>query len=316
MEELIQLKEIKKHFPWKKHKYVKAVDGVSLSINKRDIFGLVGESGSGKTTLGRMMIHLIDPTSGSIFYKGEDLTKIKRLEKSLRRNMQIVFQDPYSSLHPRKKIKDIIGSGLRTHHLVKGESELITKVEEFLNLVGMGEEHLYRYPHELSGGQRQRVAIARALILNPEFVVLDEPTSSLDVSVQAEILNLLKRLREELNLTYIFITHDLCLARIITEKIAIMYLGKIAEYGETENIFENPLHPYTKALFSVVPKLDPKKRTKKIILKGEIPSPIDPPLGCRFHTRCMKKIGEICEKVSPSLKEIEHKHFVSCHLYD
>lgn len=316
MEELIQLKEIKKYFPWKKHKYVKAVDGVSLSINKRDIFGLVGESGSGKTTLGRMMIHLIDPTSGSIFYKGEDLTKIKRLEKSLRRNMQIVFQDPYSSLHPRKKIKDIIGSGLRTHHLVKGESELITKVEEFLNLVGMGEEHLYRYPHELSGGQRQRVAIARALILNPEFVVLDEPTSSLDVSVQAEILNLLKRLREELNLTYIFITHDLCLARIITEKIAIMYLGKIAEYGETENIFENPLHPYTKALFSVVPKLDPKKRTKKIILKGEIPSPIDPPLGCRFHTRCMKKIGEICEKVSPSLKEIEHKHFVSCHLYD
>lgn len=316
MEELIQLKEIKKYFPWKKHKYVKAVDGVSLSINKRDIFGLVGESGSGKTTLGRMMIHLIDPTSGSIFYKGEDLTKIKRLEKSMRRNMQIVFQDPYSSLHPRKKIKDIIGSGLRTHHLVKGESELITKVEEFLNLVGMGEEHLYRYPHELSGGQRQRVAIARALILNPEFVVLDEPTSSLDVSVQAEILNLLKRLREELNLTYIFITHDLCLARIITEKIAIMYLGKIAEYGETENIFENPLHPYTKALFSVVPKLDPKKRTKKIILKGEIPSPIDPPLGCRFHTRCMKKIGEICEKVSPSLKEIEHKHFVSCHLYD
>lgn len=316
MEELIQLKEIKKYFPWKKHKYVKAVDGVSLSINKRDIFGLVGESGSGKTTLGRMMIHLIDPTSGSIFYKGEDLTKIKRLEKSLRRNMQIVFQDPYSSLHPRKKIKDIIGSGLRTHHLVKDESELITKVEEFLNLVGMGEEHLYRYPHELSGGQRQRVAIARALILNPEFVVLDEPTSSLDVSVQAEILNLLKRLREELNLTYIFITHDLCLARIFTEKIAIMYLGKIAEYGETENIFENPLHPYTKALFSVVPKLDPKKRTKKIILKGEIPSPIDPPLGCRFHTRCMKKIGEICEKVSPSLKEIEHKHFVSCHLYD
>ncbi len=262
------------------------------------------------------MLHLIDSTSGEIFFKGEDITKIKRLEKSMRRNMQIVFQDPYSSLHPRKKIKDIIGSGLRTHHLVKSEGELITKVEEFLNLVGMGEEHLYRYPHELSGGQRQRVAIARALILNPEFVVLDEPTSSLDVSVQAEILNLLKRLREELNLTYIFITHDLYLARIITEKIAIMYLGKIAEYGETENIFENPLHPYTKALFSVVPKLDPKKRTKKIILKGEIPSPINPPLGCRFHTRCSEKIGEICEKVSPSLKEIEHKHFVSCHLYD
>ena len=295
---------------------MKAVDSVSLSINKRDIFGLVGESGSGKTTLGRMMIHLIDSTSGSIFYKGEDITKIKKLEKSLRRNMQIVFQDPYSSLHPRKKIKDIIGSGLRTHNLVKSEGELVTKIEQFLNLVGMGEEHLYRYPHELSGGQRQRIAIARALILNPEFVVLDEPTSSLDVSVQAEILNLLKKLREEFDLTYVFITHDLYLARIITEKIAIMYLGKIMEHGDTESIFKNPLHPYTKALFSVIPKLDPQKRTEKIILKGEIPSPVDPPLGCRFHTRCMKKIGEICEKVPPPLKEIEEKHFVSCHLYD
>ena len=316
MEELIQLKEIKKYFPWRQRKYVKAVDSVSLSINKRDIFGLVGESGSGKTTLGRMMVHLIDPTSGSIFYKGEDITKIKKLEKNLRRNMQIVFQDPYSSLHPRKKIKDIIGSGLRTHKLVRDEGELTTKVEEFLNLVGMGEEHLYRYPHELSGGQRQRIAIARALILNPEFVVLDEPTSSLDVSVQAEILNLLKKLREEFDLTYIFITHDLYLARIITKKIAIMYLGKIMEYGETESVFKNPLHPYTKALFSVIPKLDPKKRAKKIILKGEIPSPVNPPLGCRFHTRCVKKIGEICEKISPPLKEIEEKHFVSCHLYD
>jgi oligopeptide/dipeptide ABC transporter ATP-binding protein len=316
MEELIQLEEIKKYFPWKKHKYVKAVDSVSLSINKRDIFGLVGESGSGKTTLGRMMIHLIDPTSGSIFYKGEEITRIKKIDKELRRNMQIVFQDPYSSLHPRKKIKDIIGSGLRTHNLVKSEGELITKIEQFLNLVGMGEEHLYRYPHELSGGQRQRIAIARALILNPEFVVLDEPTSSLDVSVQAEILNLLKKLREEFDLTYIFITHDLYLARIITEKIAIMYLGKIMEHGDTESIFKNPLHPYTKALFSVIPKLDPQKRTEKIVLKGEIPSPVDPPLGCRFHTRCAKKIGEICEKISPPLKEIEEKHFVSCHLYD
>ena len=316
MGELIKLKEIKKYFPWKKQKYVKAVDGVSLSVNRRDIFGLVGESGSGKTTLGRVMLRLIDPTSGSIFYKGQEISKIKKIDKNLRKKMQIVFQDPYSSLHPRKKIKDIIGSGLRTHHMVKNEEELIEKIERFLNLVGMGKEHLYRYPHELSGGQRQRIAIARALILNPEFVILDEPTSSLDVSVQAEILNLLKKLREELNLTYIFITHDLFLTRIITEKIAIMYLGRIMEYGDTENVFKNPMHPYTRALFSVIPRLDAKMRSKKIILKGEIPSPVNPPLGCRFHTRCIKKIGEICENISPPLKEIEDNHFVACHLYN
>jgi oligopeptide/dipeptide ABC transporter ATP-binding protein len=314
VDEIIRLKDIKKHFPWKKQKYVKAIDGISLLINKRDIFGLAGESGSGKTTLGRVILRLIDPTSGVIFYEGADITNIKT-EMDLRRKMQIVFQDPYSSLHPRKKIKDIIGSGLKTHHLVKGKSELVEKVEQFLNLVGMGEEHLYRYPHELSGGQRQRVAIARALILKPGFVVLDEPTSSLDVSVQAETLNLLKRLRENLNLTYLFITHDLSLARIFTEKIAIMYLGKLMEYGRTEDIFKNPMHPYTKALLSVIPKLDRKKTTKKIILKGEIPSPIDPPLGCRFHTRCIEKVGRICEKEPPQSKELEKGHSVSCHLY-
>jgi len=314
--EIVRLEHIKKHFPWKKRRYVKAIDGVSLLINKRDIFGLAGESGSGKTTLGRVMLRLIDPTSGAIFYEGADITNIKtEKEIELRRKMQIVFQDPYSSLHPRKKIKAIIGSGLKTHHLVKSEKELVEKVEEFLNLVGMGKEHLYRYPHELSGGQRQRVAIARALILNPGFVVLDEPTSSLDVSVQAEVLNLLERLRENLNLTYLFITHDLSLARLFTEKIAVMYLGKMTEYGETEDIFKNPMHPYTKALVSVTPKLDPKERTKKIILKGEIPSPIDPPLGCGFHTRCIEKVGRICERESPQSKEMEEGHFVACHLY-
>ncbi len=314
--EIIRLKDIKKHFPWKKRRYVKAVDGVSLLINKRDIFGLVGESGSGKTTLGRVILRLIDPTSGVILYEGGDITNI-RIEKEidLRRKMQIVFQDPYSSLHPRKKIKDVIGRGLKTHQLVQNENELVGKVEEFLNLVGMGKEHLYRYPHELSGGQRQRVAIARALILDPGFVVLDEPTSSLDVSVQAEVLNLLKRLRENLDLTYLFITHDLSLARLFTEKIAVMYLGKMTEYGKTEDIFRNPMHPYTKALVSVTPRLDPEKRTEKIILKGEIPSPIDPPLGCRFHSRCIEKVGGICEEASPQLKEMEKGHFIACHLY-
>lgn len=312
--ETVRLKDIRKHFPWKRRKYVKAIDGVSLLINRKDIFGLAGESGSGKTTLGRLMLRLIDPTSGSIFYEGEDITDIKT-EIGLRRKMQIVFQDPYSSLHPRKKIKDIIGSGLKTHHLVRNERELVEKVEDFLDLVGMGKEHLYRYPHELSGGQRQRVAIARALILKPGFVVLDEPTSSLDVSVQAEVLNLLKTLRENLNLTYLFITHDLSLAKLFTEKIAIMYLGKIMEYGRTGDIFETPMHPYTKALLSVIPKLDRRKATKKIILKGEIPSPIDPPLGCRFHTRCIEKLGGICEKELPQREEMEKGHFVACHLY-
>lgn len=315
MNKIIQLKDVKKYYPWKNKKFVKAVDGTSISVNKGDIFGLVGESGSGKTTLGRIMLRLIEPTSGSVFFEDREITKDKKINKSIRKKMQIVFQDPYASLHPRRKIKDIIGSGLKTHNMVKSEHEMIEKVENFLNLVGMGKEHLYRYSYELSGGQRQRVAIARALILNPEFVVLDEPTSSLDVSVQAEILNLLMELRKKLNLTYIFITHDLILARIFTEKIAIMYLGKIMEYGETMSVFNKPLHPYTEALFSIIPRIDAKMRSKKIILKGEIPSPVDPPTGCRFHTRCVKKLGAICENSTPALKEIEDNHFVACHLY-
>ena len=316
MAEIIRLEDIKKHFPWRKQKSVKAVDGVFLTIDKRDIFGLVGESGSGKTTLGRVILRLVDPTSGTIFYEGRDITRTKlEKEPDIRRKMQIVFQDPYSSLHPRKKIKDIIGRGLRTHHLVENQNELMEKVEEFLNLVGMGREHLYRYPHELSGGQRQRVAIARALILDPRFVVLDEPTSSLDVSVQAGVLNLLKRLRENFDLTYLFITHDLSLARLFTEKIAVMYLGKMTEHGETGDIFKNPMHPYTKALLSVTPRLEPKRKTKKIMLAGEIPSPIDPPLGCRFHTRCLEKVQGLCERESPQSKEVEKGHFVACHLY-
>ena len=312
MEALIRVENLKQYFSWKKNRAVKAVDGVYLSIPKRDILGLVGESGSGKTTLGRAMIRLLNPTSGTISYDGSDITHIK-MDKRLRRKMQIVFQDPYSSLHPRKKIKDIIGWGLKTHHLIKSGRQIEAKVEAFLNLVGMGKEHLYRYPHELSGGQRQRVAIARALIIDPEFVVLDEPTSALDVSVQAEVLNLLKSLREKLNLTYLFITHDLSLTRLFTERTAVMYLGGITEYGKTEDIFRNPVHPYTKALISLTPKLDPGKRRKRIMLKGEIPSPLNPPMGCRFHTRCPEKMGTICERESPGLIEMEEGHFVACH---
>jgi oligopeptide/dipeptide ABC transporter ATP-binding protein len=316
MDTLLELRDVKKYFPVDKHRAVKAVDEVSLDVSKRDIFGLAGESGSVKTTLGRVVLKLTDLTGGTIKYAEKDISNLRLdREKELRRKLQIVFQDPFASLHPRKKIKDIIGRGLRTHGLAKNESEMVGMVSNFLSLVGMNDQHLYRYPHELSGGQRQRVAIARALILNPEMVVLDEPTSSLDVSVQAEVLKLLKSLRDKLDLTYLFITHDLSVVRLFTEKLAILYLGRIMETGNTEDIFQRPLHPYTEALISVTPKLDPRKRDGKIILKGEIPSPINPPSGCPFHTRCFKKAGAICEKERPVLKDIGGGHLVACHLY-
>jgi peptide/nickel transport system ATP-binding protein/oligopeptide transport system ATP-binding protein len=316
MGRILELEKVSKHFPLDGNRTVKAVDGVSLGVDQGDIFGIAGESGSGKTTLGRVILKLLDPTGGSLSYHGQDITHTNMdREKRLRRKLQIVFQDPYASLHPRKKIKDIIGQGLRTHGLVSSEWEMVAKVGELLALVGMNEQHLYRYPHELSGGQRQRVAIARALILDPELVVLDEPTSSLDVSVQAEVLKLLKQLRDELQLTYLFITHDLGVVRLFTEKLAILYLGRIMEVGRTEEIFKKALHPYTEALISVTPKLDPSKRGGKIILKGEIPSPVDPPRGCPFHTRCFKKIGAVCEAERPELKDLGGGHLVACHLH-
>ncbi len=316
---LLKLDDLKKHFPLGRHRTVRAVDGVSLDVSRREIFGLAGESGSGKTTLGRMILRLIDPTGGTIEYDGRDISRVdlgrEKAFRSMRRKLQIVFQDPHASLHPRKKIKDIIGRGLRTHNLVTGGREMIDRVARFLELVGMGTQHLYRYPHELSGGQRQRVAIARALILDPELVVLDEPTSSLDVSVQAEVLRLLKRLRDELKLTYLFITHDLSVARLFTEKIGILYLGRLVELGTTGSVFARPLHPYTEALISVTPRLDPRHRGEKIILKGESPSPVNPPRGCSFHTRCFKKIGPVCETEPPALVTVEPGRQVACHLY-
>jgi len=316
LESLLTLDKVKKHFSVGGGKTVKAVDGVSLEVDRRDIYGIAGESGSGKTTLGRVVLKLIESSDGSIIYNGQDITRRDMgREKALRRKLQMVFQDPYASLHPRKKIKDIIGRGLETHGLVANSAEMEEKVGEFLSLVGMNRQHLYRYPHELSGGQRQRVAIARALILDPELVVLDEPTSSLDVSVQAEVLKLLKGLRERLDLTYLFITHDLSLVRLFTEKLLILYLGKVAEFGRTEDIFSNPSHPYTISLLSVTPKLDPRNRGEKLVLKGEIPSPMNPPKGCPFHTRCFKKIGEVCETEVPELKQVADGHWLACHLY-
>jgi len=324
---VIEVSNLRKWFPVrrgffqallsKKETFVRAVDDVSFDIRTKEIFGLAGESGSGKTTTGRLVLKIIDPTKGKILFKGEDITKLSRKQmkrKHLRRKMQTVFQDPYESLNPRKTVMDIIAEGLRIQKVVKSEKEVeerVTKALEDVKLVPP-KEFLPRYPHELSGGQRQRVAVARTFILNPEFVVADEPISMLDVSIRAEILNLFLELVEKFNVSILYITHDLATARHMCHRIAIMYLGKIMEMGTAENIVYEPLHPYTKALISAVPVPDPKSRRTRLTIKGEIPSPVNPPPGCRFHTRC-PIAEEVCGKEEPKLVEVEKEHYVACH---
>ena len=301
----------------RKHK-LKAVDDVSFEIYKGETLGIVGESGCGKTTCGKTCIGMIPKTSGSVTFQGKDVHKLTRKEKfDFTGKVQMIFQDPYASLDPHQKVYDIVAEGIRTHHLAKDKAEEERKVLELLDLVGLNAEHAMRNVHEFSGGQRQRIGIARALSVEPEFLFCDEPISALDVSIQAQIINLLMKLQKEKNLTMLFIAHDLSMVKHISDRIGVMYLGNMVELSASGELYKNPLHPYTQALLSAVPIADPKasRERKKIMLSGDVPSPMDPPPGCRFSGRCEKCMG-ICKQVQPELKEVEPGHFVACHLYN
>ncbi|WP_448520954.1 ABC transporter ATP-binding protein [Pseudothermotoga sp.] len=317
---LLEVKNLVKHFPVKAGIFqrtvamVKAVDGVSFQIRKGETFGLVGESGCGKTTTGRCVLMLETPTSGEIVFKGVDITKLNQKQlRKLRPKMQIVFQDPFSSLNPRLPIKEIIGEAIAYHRIAKGR-EVERRVQELLEMVGLSVEHMNRYPHEFSGGQRQRICIARALATEPDLIVCDEAVSALDVSIQSQILKLLENLQAKLGVAYLFISHALNVVKYISHRIGVMYLGKLVEVAESEELYLNPLHPYTKALISAVPVPDPKVKRKKIILKGDVPSPLNPPQGCRFVTRCPQAM-QVCNEIEPQLVEVAPNHFVACHLY-
>ncbi|HSA78129.1 MAG TPA: ABC transporter ATP-binding protein [Nitrospirota bacterium] len=314
---LLEIRDLYKSFPVKaglgKTVEAKAVDGVNLSVARGEAVGLVGESGCGKSTLGRLALRLLEPTAGSVFFEGRNLSTLAREDlRALRKNVQIIFQDPFASLNPRMRIKEIISEPLVIHALAKGK-ELEERAAALLDKVGLPADALRRYPHEFSGGQRQRVGIARALASTPSFIVADEPVSALDVSVQAQIINLLEDLREELRLSFLFIAHDLNLVRHFSDRVAVMYLGKIVEIAPAEGIYRNPSHPYTEALLADIPVADPMVKKKHILLKGDIPSPTQIPSGCRFHTRCIYRF-EPCDKIVPRTTDLGNGHFVDCHL--
>ncbi|HKL98325.1 MAG TPA: dipeptide ABC transporter ATP-binding protein [Mobilitalea sp.] len=318
---ILEVKNLKKYFPIKAGVFskqkgeVKAVDGISFKIKRGTTMGLVGESGCGKSTVGRTILRLIEKTSGDVIFRGEEVFDLDRKKlRQLRTKMQIIFQDPYSSLSPRLPVGEIIGEAVKQHKIVT-KSEYESYLDQIMNSCGLQPYHKDRYPHEFSGGQRQRICIARALAVNPDFIVCDEPVSALDVSIQAQIINLLKDLQDSHNLTYLFISHDLSVVEHISDTVGVMYLGSIVEYGPTVDIFANPAHPYTQALLSAIPNPDPEIKMNRVILEGSIPSPANPPKGCKFHTRC-NRCMEMCKTIEPEVREIEDGHYVVCHLYN
>jgi oligopeptide/dipeptide ABC transporter ATP-binding protein len=317
---LVHIEDLYVHFPLRSafmrssRDVVRAVDGVSLTIMPGETMGLVGESGCGKTTLGWTVLKLVSPTAGRVLFDGTDLSRLRgRRLRRFRRHMQIIFQDPYGSLNPRMTVYNIVGEAMRVHRIIRSSKAQRERVASLLETVGLRSDFIYRYPHELSGGQRQRIGIARALALEPRFLVADEPLSALDVSIQAQIVNLLKDLQEKLKISLLFITHDLKMVKFLSHTIAVMYLGRIVEISQADNLFLHPLHPYTRALMEAIPVPDPLSTWKPTPLKGDIPSPIDPPTGCNFRTRC-PHVFETCERVEPRLLEVQDDHWVACHL--
>ncbi|MBC7087802.1 MAG: ATP-binding cassette domain-containing protein [Tissierellales bacterium] len=313
-EPILSARNIKKYFNVSGGT-LKAVDGISFDIYQGETLGLVGESGCGKTTAGRTIIRLYEPTEGELYFEGEDIYKLSRHNmKPIRRNIQMIFQDPYASLNPRMTVEEIIAEPLDIHGIYKSDKQKRERVFELLELVGLNEEHALRFPHEFSGGQRQRIGVARSLALNPKFIVCDEPISALDVSIQAQVVNLLKNLQTQMGLTYLFIAHDLSMVRYISDRVGVMYLGMMMELAKSEELYDNPIHPYTQALLSAIPIPDPEvqRSRKRIILEGDVPSPIDPPPGCRFADRCFYAIDE-CRKTTPEFEEVRPNHFVACH---
>jgi oligopeptide transport system ATP-binding protein len=317
---LLEIRNLKKHFPvgqalFSRNKDVlKAVDGVNLSVEQGETLGLVGESGCGKSTLGRSILRLIEPTSGEVYFEDKNLLAMSQRElRDMRRQMQIIFQDPYASLNPRMRVGDIVGEGLEIHKIAKGKAKR-DRVIELLRQVGLREDHYGRYPHEFSGGQRQRIGIARALGVGPKFIVCDEPVSSLDVSIQAQIINLLQELQEKMHLTYLFISHDLRVVEHISHRVAIMYLGKVVEIAQSDTIYRDAKHPYTRALLSSVPIPDVDGKKERVLLQGDVPSPVNPPSGCAFHPRCAYRAG-ICDQMEPPLDFDAASHGVACHVF-